>query len=87
MKVKISSKGQICLPAGYRKRLNIGPGDHLTISESGDHLILIPAKKVRDRDDKQHLFDELKGIWSHLERDGADLVRDMRKGGTRDVWE
>jgi hypothetical protein len=29
---------------------------------------------------------DLSGIWADMDLDGADYVREIRKGGTRDVW-
>lgn len=42
---KLSTKGQIVLPAGYRKSLNLKPGQSIEISRSGDRLILQPIRK------------------------------------------
>lgn len=41
--VKVSSKGQITLPAGLRKRFNIKPGTYLRFVEEEHDFRLIPA--------------------------------------------
>lgn len=41
--VKVSSKGQITLPAGLRKRFNISPGTYLRFVEEEHDFRLIPA--------------------------------------------
>jgi len=85
MKVKISSKGQISIPARYRKKIAVQKGDELNIIESGDHLLIYPVKK-RSTDELGSIIKELKGIWSDMDEDGAAFVREIRKDGTRDVW-
>jgi len=39
----VSSRGQITLPAGLRKRLGIRPGGVLSAEERGGELVLRPA--------------------------------------------
>lgn len=41
--VKVSSKGQITLPAGLRKRFKINPGTYLRFVEEEHDFRLIPA--------------------------------------------
>ncbi len=86
MKVKISSKGQISIPARYRKKLSVKTGDEVNIIESGDHLLIYPLK-IQSKAELEKLFDSLKGVWSDMEQDGALYVREIREGGTRDVWQ
>ena len=42
---KLSSKGQIVLPAEYRKSLGLKVGQAIAISREGDRLILEPVSK------------------------------------------
>ncbi len=86
MKVKISSKGQISIPARYRKKLSVKTGDEVNIIESGDHLLIYPLK-IQSKAELEKLFDSLKGVWSDMGQDGALYVREIREGGTRDVWQ
>jgi len=37
---KISTKGQVVIPNGIRKRLKIDPGDTLQIEQVGDLIVL-----------------------------------------------
>jgi len=85
MKVKITAKGQISIPANYRHKYNIEKGDLLTVKESGDSLILSPEKSC-SKDELETIYDELKGAWHGMETNGSEYVRSLRKGGTRDVW-
>jgi len=86
VKVKISSKGQISIPARYRKKLSVKTGDEVNIIESGDHLLIYPLK-IQSKAELEKLFDSLKGVWSDMEQDGAMYVREIGEGGTRDVWQ
>ena len=86
MKVKISSKGQISIPARYRKKLSVKTGDEVNIIESGDHLLVYPLK-TQSKVELEKIFNSLKGLWSDMEQDGALYVRKIREGGTRDVWQ
>ncbi len=43
--VKISSKGQITLPAAIRKHLNTEPGMYLSVVEDGEGVYLTPVKE------------------------------------------
>lgn len=42
-KVKVSPKGQIVIPAEWRAKYNIKPGDELYLAEQGGELVLYPA--------------------------------------------
>jgi len=42
MIVRVSSKGQIVLPAAVRKRMGIKTGDELVLVEWGDAVYLVP---------------------------------------------
>ena len=46
---KLTSKGQMTLPASIRKYFELHRGDKLQCLIEGDHIVLIPAKgSVRD---------------------------------------
>jgi len=40
----LSSKGQLVLPAAYRKRMGLAVGSQIRLREEGDRLILEPAR-------------------------------------------
>jgi len=86
VKVKISSKGQISIPARFRKKLAVNTGDEVNIIESDDHLVIYPLKTL-DKAELEKIFMALKGVWSDMKQDGSSYVRELREGGTRDVWE
>jgi len=68
MIVKVSSKGQIVLPAGVRKRMGIEPGDELVLVEWGDAVYLVPKPEDPIR--------EAKGI---LKRRGSTYTGEQYK--------
>ncbi len=45
MVIKVSSKGQIVLPAAVRRKLGIEPGDELVVVEWGGAVYLVPKMK------------------------------------------
>ncbi|MHA1505868.1 MAG: AbrB/MazE/SpoVT family DNA-binding domain-containing protein [Candidatus Asgardarchaeia archaeon] len=44
--VKLSSKGQIVIPAKIRRELNLSKGDKLLLERKGDTIILKPIVKL-----------------------------------------
>ena len=48
--VKVSSKGWVVIPAGYRKRYRVTPGSQMEIVDYGGGMSLVPvlARAVRD---------------------------------------
>jgi|GEM_PF-1366535 AbrB family looped-hinge helix DNA binding protein len=86
MKVKVSGRGQICLPVTFRKQLKIAAGDVLEVIENGENLILSPVKKKRSKEKTDELLNRTSGMWKHIDTEGTKIVRELRKGSTRDVW-
>lgn len=41
---KLSSKGQLVLPAAYRRKMGLAEGSQIRIREDGDRLILEPSR-------------------------------------------
>ena len=48
MDTTISTKGQVVVPSGIRRKLGLQPGDSLEARIEGQHIVLIP-RKVRTR--------------------------------------
>ncbi|MDZ4655043.1 MAG: AbrB/MazE/SpoVT family DNA-binding domain-containing protein [Coriobacteriia bacterium] len=59
MIVKVSSKGQIVLPAALRKKYCIDAGSDLAVVDMGGSIYLVP---LGDRDPVEELRGLLKGI-------------------------
>jgi AbrB family looped-hinge helix DNA binding protein len=47
METKISTKGQVVLPSGIRRRLGLQPGDSLEAKLEGEHIVLTPRRAAR----------------------------------------
>jgi AbrB family looped-hinge helix DNA binding protein len=45
MRTKLSTKGQVVLPQGIRRRLNLHPGDLFETRIEGERIVLVPKKK------------------------------------------
>lgn len=45
MRTKLSTKGQVVLPQGTRRRMNLRPGDELEVRTDGERIVLIPKRK------------------------------------------
>jgi AbrB family looped-hinge helix DNA binding protein len=49
MQTKVSTKGQVVLPSGIRRRLGLQPGDSLDADLDGERIILTPRRPRRAR--------------------------------------
>ena len=70
--IKISSKGQLVIPAAIRKRLKIEPGSYLSVRGEENHIVLTPVKKGP----LERLYGKYKGesILDDFERDHAEEI-------------
>ena len=41
----VSSKGQLVIPAGIRKKYHILPGSHVEMLDTGQEIVLVPIVK------------------------------------------
>ena len=53
---KITSQGQISVPAEVRRKLGVGPGSTLAWEEDGDRIVVTRAKKYTSADIRKVLF-------------------------------
>lgn len=49
MPVKISTKGQIVLPAELRKKYKIGAGKEVEILDFGGEIVIVPVPETKGR--------------------------------------
>ena len=49
MQTRISTKGQVVLPAEIRRRVGLQPGDRLDAEVKGGQIVLTPHKKRRKK--------------------------------------
>lgn len=66
--VKVSSKGQIVLPAKLRQRVGIDKGDVLSASVVGNRVVLEPVKERR-AGEWQKILQDTAGIWPDVDPD------------------
>ena len=62
--VKLSSKGQIVIPAKIRKELKLSKGDKLLLERKGDAIILRPIIKLS----KLRGVDKIEGASEEIEK-------------------
>ena len=62
--VKLSSKGQIVIPAKIRKELKLSKGDKLLLERRGDTIILRPVVKLS----KLRGVDKIEGASEEIEK-------------------
>jgi AbrB family looped-hinge helix DNA binding protein len=55
---KLTSQGQISVPAEIRKRLGVGPGSTIEWDEQGDQIVVRRVKKYTSQDIHKALFPE-----------------------------
>lgn len=68
--VKVSSKYQVVIPKKVRNKLDLKPGDYITMQLEGDHFT---AKKTRVDDLLNQYYGSMAGAW------GPDPVATIRK--------
>jgi len=49
MPVKVSTKGQVVLPAEIRKKYDIGAGKEVEILDFGGEIVIVPVPETRGR--------------------------------------
>ncbi len=75
MTIRVSDKGQICLPSSVRQRLEIERGDDLVLFEIGGKILLEKPNKVIEKmkDDFRDVFHfsekSLGEVWNNDEDD------------------
>jgi AbrB family looped-hinge helix DNA binding protein len=78
MRTKVSTKGQVVLPAPLRRRLGIRAGDPLEANIEAGRIILTPWKRRRRQ--ARILSDPLTGLPVLSAGDGAPLLTSKEVG-------
>ena len=74
--IKVSTKGQLVLPADIRRRFQIKPGDTLLADVSGESLLLRQEPKSNVL--MKHILEAAFNCWQDLDVSGTDYVRALR---------
>jgi antitoxin PrlF len=80
---RITSKGQITIPIGIRKKLNLKEGDKVIFIEEGDKIVIANSSMIALKEIQEGMqgVAEKQGIYN--EDDVNNLVKDIRK----EIWE
>lgn len=83
--LKVSSKGQISIPAKARKEMNIKYGDRLAYVVFGDTLVIKPVKMPSEEEFEKSLDEaqEWAASVGITEDDINEAIKDVRKGKRR----
>lgn len=73
--VKLSSKGQIVIPAKIRKELKLSKGDKLLLEREGDVIILRPVVKLS----KLKGVDKIEGASEEIEKIRKEWDRELEE--------
>jgi len=80
---RITSKGQITIPVGIRKKLNLKEGDKVIFIEDGDKIIFANSSMFALKEFQEGMKGEAEKQGLYSEDDVNILVREVRK----DLWE
>ncbi len=83
---KITSQGQISVPAEVRRKLGVGPGSTLAWEEDGDRIVVTRAKKYTSADIRKALFPNGPPKRRSLKEMDEGIAEYMRKKHARDRY-
>ncbi|MCX7795039.1 MAG: AbrB/MazE/SpoVT family DNA-binding domain-containing protein [bacterium] len=79
---KVSSKGQITIPAEIRKKLNLKEGDKVLFIEENGKIVLLNAGYVAIKEAQKLMEQEGEKANLKTEEDVLELTKDVR----RELW-
>jgi len=80
---KITTRGQITIPAEIRKKLGVKEGDKVLFLEESGRIIIENAAMIALKNAQNSFAGEAKRLGLETEQDVVDLVKEVR----RKVWE
>lgn len=75
---KVTSKGQITIPADIRKRLRLKPGDKVLFLEDEGHVMIENSSLVALSTIQQAMADQARKTGVSTEDEVVDLVKEIR---------
>ncbi len=72
--IKVTNKGQICLPVVIRNSLNISEGDKLILTQANEAIVLRKIKADDFKDLLKHSEDVARKLWDNKENEIWDTV-------------
>jgi len=80
---KITSRGQITIPADIRKKLGLKEGDKVIFVEDGDKIVFANAAKIAFENIRRAFEGEAERLGLKDEQDIVTLVDEVRK----EMWQ
>lgn len=71
--LKISPKGQLTLPQSLRDRLNVQPGNRVSVAATEDGVL-----QVSNKSPMAEFYGKFQGAWTTPGQDAADYARQLR---------
>lgn len=81
---KVSSKGQVVIPNGLRKKMKVRDGDYFSIMSTDDLIILKKISEVKMLKEDLKTINKVKEAWADIEegkfKKGSldDLMKDLK---------
>jgi antitoxin PrlF len=76
---KITTRGQITIPAEIRKKLGVRDGDKVIFLEENGRIIMENAAMIVLRNTQETFAGEAERLGLKTEQDVVDLVKDVRR--------
>ena len=76
---KITSKGQITIPIGIRRFLNLSDGDKVAFIKQDDKFILVNPISLAIEEARAGFSGEAERLGLKTEQDVADMINEIRK--------
>ena len=83
--VKLTEKGQMTIPVGIRKALQLKPGDYLSVMQVGDGIVLKKNKNKEPLSNDDPIW-ELLGVANSGKRDISEKHDRYVAEGELDRW-
>jgi len=80
---KITTRGQITLPAEIRRKLSVKDGDKVVFLEERGRIVIENAAMIALKNAQDSFAGEAERLGLETEQDVVDLVKSIR----REVWE
>lgn len=78
---KITSKGQITIPIGIRKKLGLKDGDKVLFLEEGNKVVMVNSTLLALKEAQKAFEGEAEKAGIKDEQDIIDLIKQIRKEG------
>ena len=84
---RLSSKGQITIPASIRKILNIKEGSKVIFAQKDNNIVIVNSNRIAFEDFQNTMSGAAKKAGLKNEQDVVDLVKEVRKDIYKEKYE